>query len=205
MTPHPGDPTLRKGFPLSGAHRERSSGRRTAGSLPFSLAATSGADVSVPHRREKRPYVRPRIGNSIFRSLWYVFAFGGLLVIAFLLPRSQVSERSVEGDWQLEAEVSTGGLPVGAMTLLTHGGHYTLRFETEDGGTGIELGRLVQRDGQIEMIPVNALTVDGSGAGHSDRPQSRTFSIRFENDRMILTDASGATLIGTPYSFEEQR
>ena len=144
--------------------------------------------------RTKRPYVRPRIGSSVFRSLWYLFAFVGLVIVAFLLPRSPLPQRSAIGDWRFEVSTPVAGLPAGTMSLLAHGGHYTLDFETPDGTRGVEIGRLEEGDGRLEMTPVRLLTVDAAGVGRRDRPLSRSFSVRFEDDTMVLTDPSGVEI-----------
>lgn len=152
-------------------------------------------------RRAKRPYVRPRIGSSVFRSLWYLFAFVGLLIVAFLLPRSPPPPRSATGDWRFEVSTPVAGLPAGTMSLLAHGGHYTLDFETPDGTVGVEIGHLDEDHGRIEMTPVRLITVDAAGVGRREQPPPRSFSVHFEDDAMVLTDPSGVEIRCAPHPF----
>jgi len=162
---------------------------------------TNTASMAHTPSRTKRPYVRPQIGKSVFRSLWYLFALLGLVVVAFVLPRSPPPQRSVTGDWRFEVPTTMAGLPAGTMTLLAHGGHYTLDFETPDGNVGLEIGHLEEGDGRLEMTPVRSVILDAAGVGRRDRPLPRSFSMRFEDDTMVLTDPSGVKIRCQPYSF----
>ena len=115
MTSRDRDPNFFDGFPLKGTHREGSSGRRTAGPLPSSFPVAgrgrSEPSVSTP---TKRPYVAPRVGQSMLRSLWYLFAFIGVLAVAFMIPHKPAPlTQAADGTWKLEAPSATGGLPPG--------------------------------------------------------------------------------------------
>ncbi|MFQ5719195.1 MAG: hypothetical protein ACE5IK_06570 [Acidobacteriota bacterium] len=149
----------------------------------------------------KRPYVRPRIGNSLLRSVWYLCAFAGLLLVAFILPRAPLPPGSLEGDWRLEPATPRSGRVPPVMTLLVHGGHYTLSYSTDSGDSHLEIGSVKEEAGRVNLVALRALTVNAAGAGSRSLPPARSFAVEFGDQGVRLTGADGRILQGTRQPF----
>ena len=152
--------------------------------------------MSTPGRQPKRPYVRPRIGSSIYRSMGYAGAFLVLLIIAFLVPRSSAPPPSVEGDWRFVLPAAVGNLPAGPSVLLLHGDHYTIRTDTTAGAVRVEFGAAVERDAWLVLEPTETLTVDGRGGGTHTRPGPHTFRLRYRDGELVLESDAGVRVTG---------
>ena len=147
---------------------------------------------------QKRPYVRPRVGHSVLRSLWYLFAFAGILVVAFLLPRNPQPLVAVDGSWDLQSERTVSDIPAGTMQFLATGGRYAFSFQASqpEGATGFEMGELREEDGELLMEPTERTSRDVAGNWHRTVPPPRTLAVRVDDDRLVLSDSGGATLDG---------
>jgi hypothetical protein len=146
----------------------------------------------------KRPYVRPRIGHSVLRSLWYLFAFVGIIVVAFLLPRNPPPMLAVDGSWDLRAERAVGDIPAGQVRFLATGGRYAFSFEAsaQDGAAGMEMGELREDDGRLIMQPLERTQRDANGRWIQTVPPPRSLSVLVQNEKLTLTGPGGATLSG---------
>jgi hypothetical protein len=200
LTSHDRDPNFLDGFPLMGARREGSSGRRTVGPLPpFSTGSRHGK--SEPHLTapQKRPYVRPRIGYSMLRSLWYLFAFAGVLAVAFMIPRDPAPLPSLDGNWKLEAQAAVAGLPPGHVTMLFQANQYALEFEGTDPegiNTGFERGEFGRDENTLVLHPKKGAYLLADGTWSRQLPPSRRLQVTMDQGRMVLTDDDGSTLVG---------
>jgi hypothetical protein len=202
LTSHDRDPNFLDGFPLMGAQREGSSGRRTVGPLP-PLFPTHRQGKSEAHltAQEKRPYVRPRIGHSMMRSLWYLFAFAGVLAVAFMIPRNPEPLPSLDGNWYLETQSVVAGLPAGHVNVLFQGIHYSLEFEGTDPqgiNTGFERGEVQQDKNMLVLIPTKGAYLLADGTWSRQLPPSRRVQVTMDETRMVLTDDNGNKLVGQP-------
>lgn len=201
MTSRERDPNFFVGFPLKGTHWEGSSGRRTAGPLP-PLRPAVGRHQSEPSMSTplKRPYVPPRVGHSMLRSLWYLFAFTGVLAVAFMIPHKPTPPEPVmDGNWKLEAQEAAGGLPPGQVYLMIQGEHYALEFEGSDpdlASSGFERGHLEMEDGTMVLTPEQGVYLDKDGNWTRQLPRTRRLRVTMDEERLILTDQAGNTLSG---------
>ncbi len=146
----------------------------------------------------KRPYVRPRIGRSVLRPLWYVAAVAGVLLVALVLPRTPPVLPALEGSWELRAEAGVDGLPPGNARLLVAHGRYSLLYEADapSGPRGLELGD-VQEDGSgVLLTPLQASYRDGSGAWRTELPPPRRLWVERNGQRLVLSDGEGQRLEG---------
>lgn len=204
MTSEDRDPNFFDGFPLKGTHREGSSGRRTAGPLPPYFPAVGRArseqSMSTP---TKRPYIAPRVGQSMLRSLWYLFAFIGVLAVAFMIPHNpSPPDPAMDGNWQLEARTAAGGLPPGHVNLMIQGERYALEFEGSDPGlasAGFERGQVKMDGGIMVLTPEQGAYLDQDGQWTRQLPQARRLRATMNEERIILTDDHGNTLSGNPH------
>ncbi|MFQ5668886.1 MAG: hypothetical protein ACE5HD_00015 [Acidobacteriota bacterium] len=150
---------------------------------------------------QKRPYVRPRIGHSMLRSLWYLFAIGGVLFVAFLLPPGRGPLPSLDGTWVLEVSGHPAGLPPGTVNLLIQGRRYALH-DLQPGGSGparlVEIGRLERTGDRLLLQPQISLHRDREEHWTASQPAVRSLSVRFDRKRLVLVDPQGGgTLKGT--------
>lgn len=148
----------------------------------------------------KRPYVVPRVGQSMLRSLWYLFAFTGVLIVAFMIPHDPAPvEQILDGNWKLEAQSATGGLPPGHLNLMIQGEHYALEFEGTSPDllkTGFERGHVEMTDGIMVLTPQQGVYLSSDGLWSRQLPQTRRLRLTMNEEMMILTDDTGNTLSG---------
>jgi hypothetical protein len=146
----------------------------------------------------KRPYVRPRIGRSLLRPLWYIAALAGVLVVAFIIPRTPPALPAMEGSWQLGASAMVAGLPAGSVQLLVAQGHYTLMYQAAAGagGSGLEMGDLQEEGDRVIMIPRQGAYQNATGQWSAELPGSRSVKVRRDGERLVLTDGDGRVLQG---------
>ncbi|MCZ6649994.1 MAG: hypothetical protein O7F11_06705 [Acidobacteria bacterium] len=151
----------------------------------------------------KRPYVAPRVGQSMLRSLWYLFAFTGVLAVAFMIPHTPSPlEPVMDGNWKLEAETAVGGLPPGHLNLMIQGERYALEFEGSDpdlASAGFERGHHEMDDGIMVLTPQQGVYLNEDGHWTRQLPQTRRLRVTMDEDRLILADEAGNTLSGQPH------
>ena len=200
MTSHDRDPNFFDGFPLMGARREGASGRRTVGHLPpLSTGSRQGKSETHLTAQQKRPYIRPRIGYSMLRSLWYLFAFAGVLAVAFMIPRDPAPLPSLDGNWKLESTAAVAGLPPGHVTVLLQANQYALEFEgtdPQDIKAGFERGEFSRDEGTLVLHPKKGAYLLANGTWSRQLPPSRHLQVTMDQGRMNLTDKDGITLSG---------
>ncbi len=147
----------------------------------------------------KRPYVKPRVGHSTLRSLWYLFAFLGVLAVAFMIPRNPAPPPDLSGNWTLESQADVGLLPAGHVEMLIQDDRYALQFEgTADGlRSGFESGSVEVEASALILVPRKGAYLQADGAWSRQLPPSRRFNLGvMEDGRIVLTDSDGDTLIG---------
>jgi len=145
----------------------------------------------------------PRVGQSMLRSLWYMFAFTGVLIVAFMIPHDPApAELVLDGNWKLEADTATGGLPPGHLDLIIQADHYALEFEGTDPDlltTGFERGHVTMEDGVMVLTPQQGAYLGSDGVWSRQLPQTRRLRLTMNAERIILTDETGNTLSGQPH------
>jgi hypothetical protein len=151
---------------------------------------------------QKRPYVRPRIGYSMLRSLWYLFAFAGILAVAFMIPRNPAPVPALNGSWDLEAQAAVAGLPPGHLNLILQDGHYALEFEgTDPEGiiSGFERGEFQREESMLVLHPRKGAYLLADGSWSRQLPPSRRLHVTMDQERIVLKDDTGSTLVGQPH------
>jgi len=138
----------------------------------------------------KRPYVRPRIGRSTLRSLWYLAAVAGVLAMALLLPRSPLPLEGLDGTWSIELRGTPTGLPDGSAQLLIQQGHYTLVYAGS--GQPIEFGEILEESQRVLLRPLRRLPGDESTL------PTRVFVVVDGAGSLHLRAEGGGDLIGRP-------
>ncbi|MFQ5767878.1 MAG: hypothetical protein ACE5ID_07845 [Acidobacteriota bacterium] len=149
------------------------------------------------------PAKRPYVGHSMLRTLWYLFALAGVLLVAFLIP-GEPAKVNLQGDWRLQSTGEVAGLPAGRVHLMVTGQRYALEFEAREPGAdpaaGMEMGEIPAFNGTLTLKPVLGVYLNAAGVWQSKVPSARTFTIHRDGESMILTDMStGAALAGRPY------
>jgi hypothetical protein len=135
----------------------------------------------------------------MLRSVWYLFAFAGVLAVALLLPATPDTAVSMEGGWRMQASRPVADLPPGRYELLVTGSRYALHYDVEgpDGGAeGIELGQLLEEDGSVLLQPDEAAYRQADGIWSSDPRPARRLQVTLKDGRLALADAEGDELSG---------
>jgi hypothetical protein len=151
-------------------------------------------DATMSTAAPKRPYVRPRVGNSMVRSLGYVLALLLILVIALLLPRSPDRPERLEGSWQFRPQTASGPLPPGDLLLIVTDDHYALHTESGSGEgprVGMEMGDIVLREGTAWLAPRQGIYQLAEGIWSRALPAGRDLSLHREGARLMLRDGAG--------------
>lgn len=138
----------------------------------------------------KRPYVRPRIGRSTLRSLWYLAAVAGVLAMALLLPRSPLPLEGLDGTWSIELRGTPTGLPDGPARLLIQQGHYTLVYAAA--GQPLEYGEILEEGQRVLLRPLRRLPGDEATL------PTRVFVVVDGGGGLRLRAEGGGDLTGRP-------
>ena len=136
----------------------------------------------------KRPYVRPRIGRSTLRSLWYLAAVAGVLAMALLLPRSPLPLEGLDGTWSVELRGRPTGLPDGPARLVIHDAHYTLVYP--GAGQPLEFGEIFEEGRRVLLRPLRRLPGDEAAL------PTRVFVVSDGGGGLRLQAEDGGDLVG---------
>jgi hypothetical protein len=140
------------------------------------------------------------VGYSFLRSLWYLFAFTGVLAVAFMIPRTPAPMPEVRGSWSLESQAPVAGLPAGYVDILLDDDHYALHYEGVDpltSAAGFESG-ITESDGEVLLLkPLWGAYMQPDGTWIRQLPPSRRLrTTMMDGESLILTDADGNSLKG---------
>ena len=137
----------------------------------------------------------------MLRSLWYLFAFAGILAVAFMIPRNPAPLPTLDGNWHLEAKAPVAGLPPGHISLIFQDGQYALEFEGTDPegmSSGFERGEYQREESVLVLHPRKGAYLLADGTWSRQLPPSRRLQVTMDQERIVLRDDTGSTLVGQP-------